>query len=232
MLGINHVINPSLYKEVPYDIPRDFRPIARVAVAPLAIIAHPSFPPNTIPELMAYAKANPKQVLYGSGGNGSVTHLSLELLKAKAGIEMTHVPYKGIAQMITDVLGNQIPLASPAAASAMQHVKAGKLKALAITSAKRSSIFPDVPTVAEAGLAGYDVSAWNGLLAPARTPDDIVAKIHADVVKIARTPEFIEQLHKQALEVDLLGPAEFRTFLLAELDKWSALVRDSGAKLD
>jgi tripartite-type tricarboxylate transporter receptor subunit TctC len=232
MLGINHVINPSLYKEVPYDIPRDFRPIARVAVAPLAIIAHPSFPPNSIPELIAYAKANPKQVLYGSGGNGSVTHLSLELLKAKAGIEMTHVPYKGIAQMITDVLGNQIPLASPAAASAMQHVKAGKLKALAITSAKRSSIFPDVPTVAEAGLAGYDVSAWNGLLAPARTPDDIVAKIHADVVKIARTPEFIEQLHKQALEVDLLGPAEFRTFLLAELDKWSALVRDSGAKLD
>lgn len=232
MLGINHVINPSLYKEVPYDIPRDFRPIARVAVAPLAIIAHPSFPPNSIPELIAYAKANPKQVLYGSGGNGSVTHLSLELLKVKAGIEMTHVPYKGIAQMITDVLGNQIPLASPAAASAMQHVKAGKLKALAITSAKRSSIFPDVPTVAEAGLAGYDVSAWNGLLAPARTPDDIVAKIHADVVKIARTPEFIEQLHKQALEVDLLGPAEFRTFLLAELDKWSVLVRDSGAKLD
>ena len=125
---------------------------------------------------------------------------------------MTHVPYKGIAQMITDVLGNQIPLASPAAASAMQHVKAGKLKALAITSAKRSSIFPDVPTVAEAGLAGYDVSAWNGLLAPARTPDDVIAKIHADVMKVARTPEFVEQLHKQALEVDLLGPAEFRDF--------------------
>ena len=158
--------------------------------------------------------------------------VSLELLKAKAGIEMTHVPYKGIAQMITDVLGNQIPLASPAAASAMQHVKAGKLKALALTSAKRSALFPDVPTVAEAGLAGYDVSAWNGLLAPARTPDDIVAKIHADVVKVARAPEFVEQLQKQALEVDLLGPAEFRTFLLAELDKWSALVRDSGAKLD
>jgi len=232
MLGINHVINPSLYKEVPYDIPRDFRPIARVAVAPLAIIAHPSFPPNSIPELIAYAKANPKQVHYGSGGNGSVTHLSLELLKAKAGIDMIHVPYKGIAQMITDVLGNQIPLASPAAASAIPHVKAGKLKALAITSAKRSSVFPDVPTVAEAGLAGYDVSAWNGLLAPVRTPDDIIAKIHADVLKIARTPEFIEQLHKQALEVDVLGPAEFRIFLLAELDKWSVLVRDTGAKLD
>ena len=232
MLGINHVINPSLYKEVPYDIARDFRPIARVAVAPLAIIAHPSFPPNTIPELVAHAKAQPNQVLYGSGGNGSVTHLSLELLKSKTGIEMTHVPYKGIAQMMTDVLGNQIPLASPAAASAIQQVKAGKLKALAITSAKRSSMFPDLPTVAEAGIAGYDVSAWNGLLAPAKTPDDIVNKIHADVARIARSPEFVEAMQKQTLEVDLLGPAEFRMFLAAELDKWSALVRSSGAKLD
>ena len=232
MVGINHAINPSLYKDIPYDTIRDFKPIARVALAPLAIVAHPSFPANTIPELVALAKARPKAIIYGSGGNGSVTHLSLELLKAKTGIEMTHVPYKGIAQMMTDVLGNQIPLASPAAATAVPQVKAGKLKALAITSAKRSSVLPDVPTVAEAGIRDYDVSAWNGLLAPARTPDELVAKIHADVVKIAQAKDFIEPLQKQAMEVDLLGPNEFRAFLAAELDKWSKLVKDSGAKLD
>ena len=232
MVGINHAINPSLYKDIPYDTIRDFKPIARVALAPLAIVAHPSFPASTITELIAHAKARPTAIIYGSGGNGSVTHLSFELLKAKAGIDMTHVPYKGIAQMMTDVLGNQIPLASPAAATAVPQVKAGKLKALAITSAKRSSVLPDVPTVAEAGIRDYDVSAWNGLLAPARTPDELVTKIHADVVKIAQARDFVESLQKQAMEVDLLGPAEFRAFLAAELDKWSKLVKDSGAKLD
>ena len=232
MVGINHVINPSLYKDVPYDTIRDFKPIVRVALAPLAIVAHPGFPANTIPELVALAKARPNTIIYGSGGNGSVTHLSLELLKAKTGIDMIHVPYNGIAQMMIDVLGNQIPLASPAAATALPQVKAGKLKALAITSAKRSSQLPDVPTVAEAGIRDYDVSAWNGLLAPARLPDELVIRIHADVVKVVQTREFIEPLQKQAMEVDVLGPAEFRAFLSAELDKWSKLVKDSGAKLD
>jgi tripartite-type tricarboxylate transporter receptor subunit TctC len=232
MVGINNVINPSLYKDTGYDVMRDFKPIARIASAPLAIVAHSSFPANSIPELIALAKSRPKSVLYGSGGNGSVTHLSFELLKAGAAIDMTHVPYKGISQMLTDVLGNQIPLASPAAASALPHVKSGKLKALAVTSAKRSSVLPEVPTVAEAGIAGYDVAAWNGLLAPARTPDEIVARIHADTVKAAQGREFIEQLQKQAMELELLGPAEFRAFLAAELAKWSKLVKDSGAKLD
>ena len=232
MVGINNVINPSLYKDTGYDMLRDFKAIARVASAPLAIVAHPSFPANSIPELIALAKSGPKTVLYGSGGNGSVTHLSFELLKARAGIDMTHVPYKGISQMMTDTLGNQIPLASPAAASALPHVKAGKLKALAITSAKRSSVLPEVPTVAEAGIADYDVAAWNGLLAPARTPDDIVAKIYTDTAKAAQSREFVEQLQKQAMELELLGPAEFRAFLAAELAKWSKLVKDSGAKLD
>ena len=212
MVGINHAINPSLYKDIPYDTMRDFKPIVRVALAPLAIVAHPSFPASSVPELIALAKARPQPIQYGSGGNGSITHLALELLKAKAGIDMTHVPYKGVAQMMTDVLGNQIPLACPAAATALPQVKAGKLKALAITSAKRSSVLPDVPTVAEGGIQDYDVSAWNGLLAPARTPDELIAKIHGDVVKIAQSKAFIDQLQPQALEVDLLRPAEFRAF--------------------
>lgn len=232
MMGINHAINPSLYKDMPYDTLRDLKPIVRVALAPLAIVAHPSFPASSIPELITLAKARPKAILYGSGGNGSVTHLALELLKAKAGIDMTHVPYKGIAQMMNDILGNQIPLACPAAATALPQVKAGKLKALAITSAKRSSVFPEVPTVTEAGIHDFDVSAWNGLLAPSPTPDELVAKIHADAVKVAQSREFVEQLQPQALEVDLLNPAAFRAFLAAELAKWSKLVKDSGAKLD
>jgi tripartite-type tricarboxylate transporter receptor subunit TctC len=232
MVGINHAINPSLYKDIPYDTARDFTPIVRVAIAPLAIIAHPSFPANTIPELIALAKAKPGTIMYGSGGNGSVTHLSFELLKSKTGIAMTHVPYKGIAQMMTDVLGNQIPLASPAAATALPQVQSGKLKAIAITSARRSSSFPTVPTVTEGGVPDYDVSAWNGLLAPARTPEAIIAKIHADVMKVAQSKEFIEALQKQAMDVDLLDPAQFRTFFASELDKWSKLVKESGAKLD
>jgi tripartite-type tricarboxylate transporter receptor subunit TctC len=232
MIGINNVINPSLYKDVGYDVNRDYKAIARVALAPLALVAHPSFPANSTRELVALAKAKPKSLLYGSGGNGSVTHLVWELLKTRAGIDMTHVPYKSIAQMMTDILGNQIPLGAPAAASALSQAKAGKVKILAVTSLKRSSQLPDVPTVAEAGFADFDVSAWNGLVAPARTPDDVAAKIYADVVKIAQTKEFKEALEKAGLDTDLLGPADFRVFLTNELAKWSKLVKDSGAKLD
>ena len=232
MLGINHVINPFLYKDVPYDLARDFKPIARIAVAPLAIVANIRFPPNTIQELVALAKAKPDTIIYGSGGNGSVTHLSLELLKSLAGIEMTHAPYKSVAPMLNDILGNQISLGSPAAASVVQHAQAGTMKVLAITTAKRSSVFPNVPTVAESGFPAYDVSTWNGLLAPARTPDAIIDKIYADVVKVTQSKEFIDQLRPQALDVDVLGPAAYRTFLASELDKWAALVKSSGAKLD
>jgi tripartite-type tricarboxylate transporter receptor subunit TctC len=232
MAGINNVINPSLYKDVGYDMGRDFKPIARIAVAPLAFVANPSFPASSVTELIVLAKAKPGSVLYGSGGNGSVTHLVFELLKTKAAIDMTHVPYKGIAQMMTDILGNQIPLGAPAAASALAQLRSGKLKVLAVTSAKRSSQLPDVPTVTESGIADFDVSAWNGLVAPARTPDEVVARVYADVAKIAQTKDFVEALQKAGLEADPMGPAEFGAFLSSELAKWSKLVKESGAKLD
>ncbi|HTO49978.1 MAG TPA: tripartite tricarboxylate transporter substrate binding protein [Burkholderiales bacterium] len=232
MAGINNVINPSLYAEAGYDMARDFKPIARIAVAPLALVANPAFPPSSVTELVALARAKPKTVLYGSGGNGSVTHLVFELLKTKTTIEMTHVPYKGIAQMMTDILGNQIPLGAPAAASALPQLKSGKLKVLAVTSAKRSTQLPDVPTVAESGIPDFDVSAWNGLVAPARTPDEVVAKVYADVATIAQAKEFVEAMQKAGLETDPMTPAEFRAFISAELAKWSKLVKDSGAKLD
>lgn len=232
MVGINQVINPSLYKEVPYNLNRDFRPIVRVAVAPLAIVANTKFAPNSIQELVAAAKAKPGTIHYGSGGNGSITQLSIELLKVKAGIEMVHVPYKSVAPMLTDMLGGQIEIGSPAAASVVSHGKAGTLKILAITTAKRSSAFPNVPTVEEAGIPDYDVASWNGLLAPAGTPDAVVEKIYADVTKVAQSREFVEQLQKQAMDVSLMGPAVFGPFLNSELDKWSKLVKDSGAKID
>jgi len=232
MAGINQAINPGLYKELPFDTLRDFKPIVRVALAPLAFVSHPGFTANTVTELIALAQTRPGGIQYGSGGNGSITHLAVELLKSRAGINLAHIPYKGVAQMMTDVLGNQIPLACPAVASALTNVKAGKLKALAITSAKRSSVLPEVPTVAESGFRDYDVSAWNGLIAPARTPDEVTAKVLGDVVKITQGRDFMDLLQAQALEIDVLRPPEFRAFLASELGKWSKLVKDSGAKLD
>ena len=160
------------------------------------------------------------------------THLAVELLKSRAGIELAHIPYKGVAQMLTDVMGNQIPLACPAVASIIPQVKVGRLKALAITSARRSSALPDVPTVAEGGIRDFDVSAWNGLIAPARVADDIVNKIHNDVARIAQSREFADTVQPQALEIDLMRPDVFRNFLSAELAKWSRLVKDSGARID
>ena len=232
MVGINHVINPSLYKDVPYDLARDFRPVVRVAVAPLAIVAHSKFGPNNMQELIALAKARPDSIRYGSGGNGSITQLSIELLKSRMGIQMIHVPYKSVAPMLTDMLGGQIEIGSPAAASVVSHAKAGTLKILAVTTAKRSSAMPNVPNMQESGVPDYDVASWNGLLAPTGTSDAVVEKIYADVKKVAQSKEFIEQLQLQAMDVSLMQPEVFGPFLMAELDKWSKLVRESGAKVD
>lgn len=232
MVGINHVINPSLYKDVPYDLQRDFKPIIRVAVAPLAIVANNKFGPNNIQELVALAKAKPDSIRYGSGGNGSITQLTIELLKSKTGIKMIHVPYKSVAPMLTDILGGQIEIGSPAVASIVSHAKAGTMKVLAVTTDKRSSAMPNVPTMQESGIADYDVSAWNGLLAPTGTPDAVIEKIYADVTKVAQSKEFNEQLQLQAMDVSLMKPDVFGQYLKTEQDKWSELVRESGAKLD
>ncbi len=231
---VNHAINPSLYRDIPFDIIKDFKPIVRVAVAPLVILAHPSFPANNIPELIALAKSRGKanQIFYGSAGSGSILHLAFELLMAQTSITMTHTPYKAASQMTADLLGNQIPLASLAVATGLPLIASGKLKALAVTSAKRSSNLPNVPAVAESGLDGYDVSAWNGLLAPANTPDAIVEKIHADVRRVAQTREFAELLSKQGMDVALLNPGEFRSFFASEVVKWTKLVKDTGVKVD
>jgi len=232
MITINHVINPSLYNDIPYDIPRDFKPIARVASGPLAIVASPKFAPSSIRELIAAAKAKPGTVYFGSGGNGSITHLAFELIKSQAGIQMTHVPYKSVAPMLTDIMSNQVALGAPAAASVVGHYKAGTLKVLGMTTPHRSSLFPDVPTLAEQGLTGYDVSTWNGLAAPSRTPDAIIDKINADVQKAVQDAGLRDQLSQQAMDISYQGPAAFAAFVKVEQDKWTKLVKETGAKLD
>lgn len=232
MVGANHAINPSLYKDLTFDIVKDFKQVARVASGPLVIIANPALPVNNITELIALAKTKPGEINFGSGGNGSITHLSFEILKSQSSINLMHVPYKGISQMMTDILGNQIALGSPALASAVPHILTGKLKALAVTGASRHPLIPGVPTMAEQGLTGYDVSTWNGVQAPAQTPDAIIAKVYADVAKVVASPEFIDQIKQQALSPALQNPADFRRYLTGEVDKWSKLVRASGAKVD
>ena len=232
MVGVNNVINPSIYKDIPFDLVRDFKPIARVVVAPMAIVANPAFPASNIQQLVALARSRSAPIYYASGGNGSVTHLAVEILKTRAGIAMTHVPYKSIAPMLTDIMGNQVSLGAPAAASVLSHARAGTLKVLAVTTANRLSTLPNVPTIAESGYPGFDLSTWNGLLAPGGTPDAIIQKIHADVARVTRSPTFVEQMQAQAMEVGLLDPAAYGAFLKGELQNWAKAVRDSGAKLD
>ncbi len=234
MAFLNHAISPSLYSNIPFDIVRDFKPIVRTAVAPMVIFAHPSFVPNSIPELITLAKTrtNNNQIFFGSPGMASVNGLALEILKSRAGIEMTHTPYKGSAQMVTDVLGNQIPMATSVIAAVLPQLQAGKIKALAVTSAKRSSSLPNVPTVAEAGLDNYDVAAWNGLLAPLGTPDAIIAEVYSTTIRVMQTREVNEQLQKLGMDLALQNPAEFKAYITNEVQQWAKIVKDTGAKAD
>lgn len=234
MAFLNHAISPALYSNIPFDILTDFKPIVRTTVAPMFIVANPGFPPNSIAELIKYAKERKgsSPIFFGSPGKASVNGLSIEMLKEKGDFDMTHVPYKGNAQMITDIVGNQVSLGAAVIAAVSPHVKTGKLKVLAITSEKRSASFPDVPSVSEAGIKDYDVAAWNGLLAPANTPDAIITEIHAVVAKVMEGPEFKRRLDTLGLDLALLNPPQFRSYLASEVAKWAAVVRKSGAKAD
>ena len=216
MLGINHVINPALYQSTGYDLPRDFKAIMKAGSAPLVIIAHPAFAASSIGELVALAKARPGTINYGSGGNGSVTHLSLEMLKSRAGLNMTHVPYKGIAQMLTDLMGNQIPLASPAVASALPHVRAGKIKALGVTGEQRSPILPDVPTFKEMGYPSMSLGVWNAIFVPSTAPRPAIQKLQEAMGKVSASAEMKAQLEKMEFEGWPGTLEQFMTHILAE----------------
>lgn len=227
-----HAINQSLYKKLNFDPIKDFQPLTRVAMVPNLLVANPGKPYKTVKELIAYAKANPGKVNFGSSGSGSSIHLSGELFNSLAKVDMIHVPYKGSAPAVTDLVAGQIDIMFDNMPSAIQHVRSGRLKAIAVTTAKRSPELPDVPTIAEAGVPGYEATSWFGMFAPANTPAPVVAKLNAALVKVLANPETKKKLAEQGAEPYSEKPEQFAAFIAAETAKWSKVVKDSGASAD
>ena len=228
----SHAINASLYSKLPYDPLKDFTPVTMLATLPNMLIVHPSVKANTVKELVAELKANPSKYSFGSAGNGTSQHISGEMFKIATGTQMQHIPYKGSGPMIPDLLAGQIQLSFENITTAFPQVKAGKLKALAVTSSKRSFVAPDVPTMAEAGLAGYDISSWQAMYAPAGLPKDILARVHAEVAKTLRAPENAKKLQELGLEPGGISPDELAAHMRAEIPRLGKVVRESGAKVD
>jgi len=227
-----HAINPSLYAKMPYDHVKDFAPVILVAGVPNVLVVNPDLPFKTVADVVAYAKANPGKLNFASSGSGTSIHLSGELFKVMAGVQMTHVPYKGSAPALTDLIGGQVQLMFDNLPSALPQIKGGKLRAVAVTSTTRAAALPDVPTVAESGLPGFESSSWFGILAPAGTPKDIIAKINTDVQKWLSTPEAKEKLLGQGAIAAGGSPDDFAKHIQAETAKWAKVVKESGAKVD
>jgi tripartite-type tricarboxylate transporter receptor subunit TctC len=228
----SHTINPALFTKLPFNVETDFAPITLVATIPQILVAHPSVPANSIKELIALAKKKPGMLNYASAGTGSPGHLAGELFKLRTGTDVVHVPYKGGGPAMADLLGGQVPLLFVSIPAALPYVKAGKIRALGITTLKRTASAPEIPTFAESGLPDYDVPSWLGALAPARTPQAIVGRLHQEFVKALQTSEVTEAL--LAVGADALGntPAEFDAIIRMELKKWAKLVKDAGIKAD
>jgi len=227
-----HAVNPSLYAKMPYDAVKDFAPITLVAITPNVLVVNASLPVNSAREFVAYAKANSGKLAFGSGSNGSAGHLAGELFKVETATDIVHVPYKGGAPATQALLAGDTQFMFDNLANAMPQVKAGKLKALAVTTAERSKLAPELPTMAEAGLPGFDISTWFGLLAPAGTPKEVIAKWHAEVTKILNSPEMRERLTAQGAEPAPITPDQFAAFIQSEIPKYARIVRISGAKVD
>jgi len=226
-----HSINPSLYTKMPYDHVKDFAPVILVAGVPNVLVVNPEVPIKSVPELIAYAKANPGKLNFASSGSGTSIHLSGELFKAMTGVQMTHVPYKGSAPALTDLVGGQVQLMFDNLPSSLAFIKAGKLRALAVTSASRAAALPDVPTVAEY-VPGFEASSWFGILAPAGIAPEIIAKINGEVAKWLATPEAKEKLSAQGANAAGGSPQDFTKHIQAETAKWAKVVKESGAKVD
>ena len=227
-----HAINASLYKKMPFDPIKDFAPLTRVANVPNLLVANPAQPYKTVKELIAYAKANPGKVNFGSSGNGSSIHLSVVLLKSLAWVDIVHVPYKGSDPAVTDLLGNQIGIMFDNMPSAIQHVRSGKLVPIAVTTAKRSPELPNVPTIAEAGVPGYEATSWFGMFAPAGTPAPVLTKLNTALVKVLNQAEVKKKINDQGAETVSETPEQFAAFIKAESIKWGKVVKESGASLD
>ena len=225
-------INPSLYREVRYDPLRDFAAITHGVSVPNILIVHPSVPAASVSELVALAKSRQGKLAFASAGNGTSGHLALELFKQRAGIDVVHVPYKGGGPALAEVLAGQVQALFSLALAATQQVKAGKVRALAISSGKRSVVAPDLPTVAEAGFPGYEVVGWFGWLAPAKTPRPIVARLNAEIVKALKAPDVRERLLSQSTEPVGNSQQQFSAFLKSERDKWAGVIKRAGIRMD
>ncbi len=230
--GSTLTINPSLFSKLAFDPLKDFAPITILAAVPNMLEVHPSLPVKNVKELIALAKSKPGQLNYASTGAGQSTHLSMELFKTMAGIDLNHIPYKGSAPALTDLLGGQVSLMFDNMPSSLPHVKAGKLRALAVSTLKRSPTVPELPTVAESGLPGFEVSVWFAVLAPAGTPRDVVNKLHGVLTRALHAPEVKERLASQGAQAVGNTPEEFTAQMRSDLVKWAKVVKDSGAKLE
>jgi tripartite-type tricarboxylate transporter receptor subunit TctC len=227
-----HAVNVSLYNKMPYDPIKDFAPITLVAVTPNVLVLNASYPVNSVPELLAYARANPGKLSFGSGSNGSAGHLAGELFKTEAGVDMVHIPYKGGAPALQALLAGDTQLMFDNLANSAAQLKAGKLKALAVTTAKRSSLMPELPTLSETGLPGFDIYTWWGFMAPAGTPKEIVAKWNAEVTRILNSPEMKAFFAQQGAEPAPDSPEQFAALIRSEISKYAKIVKQSGAKVD
>lgn len=232
MVSSNHVINPGLYKSIPYDSLRDITPIAVVATVPLVLAVHPALPVKSLKELLAHARAHPGQLNYGSAGNGSTLHLAAELLASETGVDIRHVPYRGTGPFMTDLIGGQVQMGFVSISQVAPHLKSGALRALAVSTPVRSAVLPELPTVAEAGVPSYGFDAWIALIGPGGLPRAQVDAAHAAVKAALASPEARTALAAQGLALLDIGPQAAPAFFQSELAKHQKLVRQSGATLD
>ena len=225
-------LSPALYPKLPYDALKDFEPVGQLISNTLVAVTNAQVPANTLPEFIAWAKRNPGKVSYASGGNGAITHLAGEMLKNQAGFDMLHVPYKGSAPAATDLIGGQVHLLIDVAAVSQQHVKSGKLKALAVTSLKRNPGFPELPTFDEVGIKGYQAIGWQGLLVPAGAPKEVIARLSDAIGKTMADPGVREKFQAVGSEATPTGPEAFGAFIAAEIEKWARIGKAANVKID
>ena len=228
----HHVINPSLYKNLKYNTRTDFTPIDLVAGVPNVLVVNPAFPAKNIQELIAYAKANPGKVMFGSSGTGGANHLSGELFKSMAKIDMVHVPYKGAAPALNDLLGNQISVMFDSIPGVLSHIKAGKLRALGVTSLTRSAALPNVPTISESGLKGFEALAWFGMYAPPQMAPELLNKISGDVLTVLQSPQVKNQFAEQGADAGNMTQAEYAKYVDSEITKWAKVISDANIKAE
>ena len=225
-------VNATLFPKLPYDPIQSFAPVSLVAVVPNVLVVNPSQPFRTVGELIAYARANPGKLLYASGGNGGAAHIAMEYFKQQAGVDLVHVPYRGTAQAVTDLIGGQVALTMTGAPPLMPHLQAGRLRALAVSSRQRVEALPEVPTIAESGVRGFDATQWYGLVAPAGTSRAIIDKLNREVRATVNSPEMRERLRSEGAIASTTTPEEFGAFIRAEIARWGAVVTSAGIRPD